>query len=557
LALAVVLVAGVAFGHVARVLRLPAVTGQILVGILIGPSVLAVLDPPTIASLEPITNFALSLVAVAVGSHLQIRRLRAARRRLLYMLIAEATITPLVVFAIVILLPSVHWAFALLLATLSISTAPATVMAIVKETRSAGVFVRTLVGSVALNNLACISLFELAHLAAAESLNPGPQHGLLSIFFAPLREIALTALLGGGVGLLLAAFTRRVVRTDLLATYSFVAILLTSGLAETLELSSLLACLFLGVVLANVVPEKEGIGHTVFDNFESAIYAAFFTIAGMELNLDYAAQAGIVALVVVLARIAGKISSSYWAMRRAHAPRQVRRFLGLALVPQAGVAVGLLLVAQEDPALSSMSELLLAVGLTVVTINEIIGPVLSRWALGRANEIGRDRRRLIDFIHEENITTNLREPTKERAIERLVDLLIQSHHLRIDRGAFLESVLAREREISTCVGAGLAIPHGNLPEGNRIVGVIGISREGLAFETPDGQPIHCMVLLATPPDLRDQHLEVLAALARSIGHDRNLQGQLFSARTPAHVCYILQAEAFEEQNYELEEARDD
>ena len=149
-------------------------TGQILIGIVLGPSVIGLLDRHTIEGLHPITHFALGLIAVQVGSHLNLSRLSGARKRLLYLILAEATITPLLVLVTLkvtneLELTDATWQLVLLLAMMAVSTAPATVLALVKETRSKGVFVKTLVAAVALNNIACIAMFEVAHAAARAS----------------------------------------------------------------------------------------------------------------------------------------------------------------------------------------------------------------------------------------------------------------------------------------------------------------------------------------------------------------------------------------------------
>jgi fructose PTS system EIIBC or EIIC component len=553
LVLALILVAGLSFGALSRKAHLPSVTGQILIGVILGPSALKLFSSDQTHGLVPITQFALSLIAVAVGSHLHIRRLRNAKLRLFTMVLAESTILPIIVFLAIYLSTGVHWSFALLIAALAISTAPATIMALVKERRAKGVFVKTLVASVALNNIACISAFEMAHLAARVSLDPATQAGFFDVLMAPLRQLFVAAILGGTAGALLILMTRKVVRSDLLAAYSLVAILLTTGLAQALEISSLLSCLVLGVTIANVTPDKEEIGHTVFDNFEQVIYASFFTLAGTSLHLDAALAGGFITLVAILSRIAGKIAAGWAAMSLGGAPTAVRRYLGVALLPQAGVAVGLVLVAQEDPALASIRTLLLAVGLSVVAANEIIGPILTRVALDRSGDAEQDQPRLIDFIHEEHITTDLRGPSKEEAIAELVELLVTTHSGNLDGKDLLANTMERETDISTCVGAGLAIPHGEIPAGNPIMGVIGISHEGLHIETPDRHPVHCMVLLATPSDQRDRHLEVLATLAKTIGTDSAMRSQLFSAKSAAHVCEIFRADSFEDLNYILEE----
>ncbi len=552
LTLAIILIAGVLFGHLAGRFHLPSVTGQILIGILLGPYVLSVVSLESLEGLQPITHFALGLIAVTVGSHLNLPRLRNAVKRLSLLILFEATITPVLVFLTVIWITGGSYTLGALLAAMAVSTAPATVVAIVSETRSKGVFVKTLMAGVALNNIVCIGLFEIAHTASTAALLPLRDPSLLDLILPPIQELVASALLGVLAGIALIAATRRVLRSDRLATASMIAILLTAGVADLFEVSPLLACLFLGVTLANLTPNKEEVGHHVFSDFESAIFAVFFTLAGMELNFRYLLPAGLLAAAVFFARSGGKLMSARIAMGFAGAPDRVRRYLGFGLIPQAGVAVGLMILVQEDPALLPIRDLFLAVGITTVTLNEIVGPILLRFALGRAGEIGKDRARLIDFLHEENIITDLRADTKEEAIGKLTDLLISSHHLKLDRQKFLDSILEKERAEPTEVGDGLAIPHGELPDGGSLVGVMGISREGLGYLTPDGTPIHCMVLLATPVTERDRHLEVLAALARAVSSDRNIQRQLFHAKSPAHAYEILHAEEFEDFNYFLE-----
>jgi Kef-type K+ transport system membrane component KefB/mannitol/fructose-specific phosphotransferase system IIA component (Ntr-type) len=553
LVLAVLLASGVLSGALARRLRLPAVTGQILAGILLGPS-LHVFGGDVVHGLGSITHFALGLMAVAVGSHLVWPRLRNAARRLRWLLLFEVTCTPLLVLGAVSLHPQSTWPLAVLLATLSVSTAPATILALVKEARAKGVFVKTLVAAVALNNLAAICLYELAHTAARVALDPSTGHTALDVVAAPFRQLLLSGALGLGVAAALILLTRHTVRPDRLASASFVAILLAAGLADQIGASALLACLVLGVSLANLTPEKEEIGHRVFENFESAIFAIFFVMAGMELDFRYVLPGGALALAVFGARFAGKLLAAGLAMRVAGATARLRRYLGLALIPQAGLAVGLMLLVTEDPSFAAIRDLFLAVVLTVVLLNEIVGPVVARAALALSGDLGKDRPRLIDFLHEENIVTGLKAATKEEAIDALLDLLIRSHHLKIDRARLRASIFEREQEYSTCLGNGLMIPHGVLDEGAGILGAMGISPDGLDFETPDGAPVHCVVLLATPPAARGRHLEVLAALARSLGSDRSLQQQLFHARSPAHAHELLHAEdESEDFNHFLED----
>ena len=182
--------------------------------------------------------------------------------------------------------------------------------------------------------------------------------------------------------------------------------------------------------------------------------------------------------------------------------------------------------------------------LTTVTANELIGPILTRLAVRHSGEVGTDRSRLLDFLQEENIVTGLRAGSKNEVIAKLVTLLVQSHRLghTVDEKRLLEAVLAREADVSTCFGGGLAIPHGELPECQQMFGVMGLSQEGLPFDTPDGKSVHCIVLLATPPEQRQRHLEVLAALAKTIGLDADIKERLFNAQSAAHAHDILHSQ---------------
>ncbi len=553
LVLAVIVAVGSTFGAIARLIRLPSVTGQILAGLLIGKSGLSLFADDAISGLEPLTHFALGLIAVTVGAHLNYRRLRNAGRRLVLLLIGESIITPLIVFGVIIAIGRGPRE-SLLYATIAIATAPATIVAIVKESRSKGVFVKTLVAAVALNNMSCITLFEVARAFAAT-----PEGDVWSVDLAnPGIQLIVAMTIGSLLGLLSVMFDRFVSRRQLRATAAIIAILIATGATSFLGVSPLLACLFLGMVQTNMTPSKEKLIDVVFEDFEPAILAVFFTMAGMHLSFGHGhaqlSTVGLLSFAFFLSRAAGKLVASDLAMRLAGATERVRRNLGIALIPQAGVAVGLIILIQEDPDFAHIVDLFSAVVLTTVTLDEIAGPILTRLALTRSGEVNMDRSRLLDFIHEENIVVNLKTPTKELAIEKLVDLLISSHHLDdVDRNMLLKTVLDRENEISTCIGGGLAIPHGKL-EGNRgIMGVMALNSEGLPFPTFDGRSVHCMVLLVTPPDQQERHLEVLATLARHIGSDPDFQSRLFKANSAAHAYEILHGEETVDFNYFLEE----
>jgi Kef-type K+ transport system membrane component KefB len=559
LALAVVLIAGAVVGHLARRIRLPGITGYIVAGVLLGGGGLNLLGDHAAERLQPLTEFALGLMAVTVGAHLNLRRLRNAGKRLVYLLVAESVVTPVLVFGGIVLFTETAPPIAALFAALAISTAPATIVALVKESRAKGVFVKTLVAAVALNNVSCIFLFEVARAVARVELDPTLSHDFAGLVLAPAFQLIGALVLGGGIGLAAVFIAREGVTADRRGTVSAIAILLTAGCAGLFGLSPLLSCVCLGFVQTNMIPHRDRIVDRVFDGIENAILIVFFTLAGMHLNFGLFRQVLLIACLFIVLRLLGKIGAGWLAMSMAGATEPLRRYLGPALAPQAGVAVGLVILIQQDTGFAAYQELFVAVVLSGVTVAEIIGPVMTRRALVLAGEAGRDRPRLIDFIHEQNILVNLEAESKDEAIEQLVDHLIKTRpRLRsVDRDGLLRSVLEREAEASTCLGSGLSIPHGELTGGEDMAGAMALSSEGLPFETPDGKPVHCIVLLATPEKDRERHLSVLSGLARAIGTDRAMQERLYHADTAAHAYEIIHGDEAEDFNYFLSENGDD
>jgi len=548
LALAIVLIVGIIGGRLAHTINLPGVTGQIIAGVLIGHSGINLLGPEVVSGVDVVTDFALAFIAASVGAHLNFLRLHNAGKRLFFLLITEATITPAVTLLMVVWIGDADWNLGVLLAAMAISTAPATILAIVLETRSKGVFVKTLIAAVAFNNVACIVLFEVARSFLRPDI-PGSAEDVMN----PFAALATAAAIGTVCGLALVRVTARTTERKRQGASSLAALLAAAGLCGALDISAMLACGALGTTVANLAPKRENLGAAAFPGLEPAIFAVFFTLAGMHLDFAYLAPAAWLVLTVLAGRFCGKLVAANVAMRLAGAPDAVRRFLGLGLIPQAGVAVGLILVITGDPAFVELHHTLLAVGLSTVMLNELIGPILTRQALVQSGDAGKDRARVIDFIQEENIEVGLEARTKEDAILQLVELLVHSNRLDVAPSDLAKRALAREAQSSTCVGGGLAVPHFTLDGPDQIVGAIGINREGLDFDTPDGMPVHCMVLLGTTESLCDRHLEVLGALARAVSTShQDLGYELFHAKSPAHVYQLLHAEDAEDFNYFLD-----
>ena len=242
-------------------------------------------------------------------------------------------------------------------------------------------------------------------------------------------------------------------------------------------------------------------------------------------------------------------------MSLAHAPNGVRNNLGFALIPHGGVAVGLIILVQDNPNLADVSEIVTTVALAALAINQLLGPSAARFALNRAGEADKDMPRLLDFLDEHHIAVDIAGNTREDVIRSLVArLYTTADRPSISQEGFVEKVLEREQVATTCLSEGLMVPHAILDEGQEITGILGISSKGLDLGAPDGHPIHAVLLLATPETDRKRHLEVLSAFATAITRNVNLREQLYHARSAAHAYDVLHAEEAEDINYFIEDA---
>jgi mannitol/fructose-specific phosphotransferase system IIA component (Ntr-type) len=158
-------------------------------------------------------------------------------------------------------------------------------------------------------------------------------------------------------------------------------------------------------------------------------------------------------------------------------------------------------------------------------------------------------------LDEHHISVGIEGTTKEEIVRSLAAQLYSTKWSPpVPQADFIQKVLDREAQESTCLGQGLMIPHAILSEGEEVTGILGISSQGLDLGAPDGRPVHAVLLLATPKTEQKRHLQVLAAFASAITRDTNLSEQLYHARSAAHAYDVLHAEDAEDLNYFLEDA---
>ncbi len=566
--LALVLVAGIVGGELVGRIGLPKVTGWICTGILIRAlepqhSAVSGLTSQAVKSFDQYMNFVLGYIAFTVGAALHFASLRNAGKRLALLLLGEAVVTPTVVvlalFFVGGLMAPEQMTFdvCLILAAIAIAGAPGTTVLVVQEARAKGILTRTLVAAVALIDMVAVGIFAFAASYLADggsgvtALHTAGPSALASV----AREFGFAFFVGAGSALFALGLTRTVVGPAFLGPTMVAVILGAWGGAVGWGASGILACTFAGIVVSNVRHDTVLSTEAYLHSIGGVLFAAFYTLAGMKLDFSLVlGAAGLVALYFI-ARFLGKYAGAFAAMSIAGVPTRVRNYLGLSLIPHGGVAVGLILLVQASPALSGMSETVTTVGLAALAVNQLVGPSGTRFALSQAGETGKDMPRLLDFLDEHHISVNISGSSKREVIESLVAQLYTTKvKPSVPQEEFLQIVLEREDQETTCLAEGLMIPHAILDDGEEMTGMLGISSKGLNLGAPDGRPVHAVLLLATPKTDRKRHLEVLAAFATAITRDVNLREQLYHARSAAHAYNILHADEAEDINYFLEDA---
>ena len=403
--LSIALIAGLLMSRLAKAVNLPAVTSYLVAGLLLGPFVLGRLGLSGLGigfgSLEQVegygvvTQVALGFIAFVIGNEFRLSSLRSMGQQAITVGIAQAVITTaLVDVALVgvhLLFPQVlSLASAITLGSIAAATAPAATLMVVKQYKAKGPLTHLLLMVVAIDDAVGLVLFSASY-GVANALEQGHMD-LLSVVVEPLMEILLSLLLGAVAGYLLnlleVYFHSRSKRMSLSVAF----VLLTVGVSllkvevggVRCGFSLLLVCMMTGTVFCNVCPTSEELMDRL-DRWVSPINILFFVLSGAELDLTILSNPLVllVGVVYIASRSLGKISGAYTSCRATKCSPSIQKYLGITLLPQAGVALGM---AAEAAQLSD-GHMVRNVVLFSVLVYELVGPTLTRMALTAAGEI--------------------------------------------------------------------------------------------------------------------------------------------------------------------------
>ncbi len=403
ISLSIALLTGLLLSRLAKKVSLPAVTAYLVAGVLIGPFVLGAIGidgigitENQISGLSIISDVALGFIAFSMGNEFRISQLKKIGKQATVIGILQAIVTTVVVDAALILL---HFAMpdklsisaAIVLGAVATATAPAATLMVVRQYKAKGPLTDTLLPVVAIDDAVGLIIFAIS-FGVAKSLSAGSVN-ILSIVLEPILEVVLSLALGFLMGLLFTYCERFFHSRSKRMAMSVTFVLLTVGISLIkfeiggihISFSSLLSCMMLGTVFCNICDFSEELMDRA-DRWTAPILILFFVISGAELDLSVFTDFAIIliGLAYIVARSAGKYFGAGMSSRLMKCDQNIVKYLGITLLPQAGVALGMAIKAVE---LGPDGAIVRNITLFAVLIYEIVGPALTKIALTKAGDI--------------------------------------------------------------------------------------------------------------------------------------------------------------------------
>ena len=372
--LAIMLFAGLLFGRLLKLVKLPNVTGYLIAGLVLGPFVTKILSAEQVESLSVISNMALAFIAFTVGLSFKRSYFKRVGMTPVVIALLEALVAVFLVQGTLIA-AGFDVAFSIVLGAIAAATAPAATIMVIKQYGAKGPVTDMLMAVVAIDDAVALVAFGFAVSIAGVISGNGGGNIFLSIL-QPLWQVFLSLLIGAVMGVLfkipLRFFKKSGNRLIIIIGFVF----MTSALATLCGVSELLACMALGSVFCNISTESDSI-NDLCDFFTPPLFELFFVVSG--------AGIGVMGAIYVVVRCVGKYLGAFIGAKIMKAPDAVAKYIGPTLIPQAGVAIGLTIVAQS--VVPHYAAQVRAVILCGTLIYELVGPAITKITLKKAGEI--------------------------------------------------------------------------------------------------------------------------------------------------------------------------
>jgi NhaP-type Na+/H+ or K+/H+ antiporter len=388
---ALALLFGFLAGKLVGKIKLPAVLGYLIAGVIFGPSLLRVYEEELLQQFYFFPALALSIVAFAIGSEMKIKTLREMGRGIGIITLLESFGAFIVVTLGVYFLTGKLF-LALIFGALAPASAPAGTVAVLQEYKAKGRLTNALYAVVGLDDGLAIIIFAVA-AALAEILFTGQRVSAANLIVQPVIEIVGSIALGCTIGILTGLFSRKLFAHESILSVSFGAVLLCAGLSEYFGLSVILSNLVLGMTHENLFPISNRKAYQAIQSISTPVYIIFFFLAGANLHINLLHKMGLIGVVYTLCRMTGLMGGSYIGAVVSRQGRIIRNYLGLGIQSQAGVAIGLAMLAAEQFKVfgeqgNDVAVLVLNTICATTIFFEVIGPIGTRIAISKAGEVG-------------------------------------------------------------------------------------------------------------------------------------------------------------------------
>jgi Kef-type K+ transport system membrane component KefB len=379
LSIGMVLLLGILGGKLSHRIKIPRVTGYMLTGLIIGPSLFGLISTETLESIHMVNDIALGLILFAIGGEIELSHLKGMGTRVLYIAFAESFGAFALVFLAAFSITG-DIGLGVLLGSIGIATAPGVTLMVVREYGARGRFTEMLLAVIAINNILCLVVFRLFFTTYSYMAGQPLLPLLLSLF----KELILSVLIGGGIAGIIALWEQKIDDLSELLLVIIGGLLIGIGISKTIGISYLMVSLIIGAVTNNL-SMMHRLVYAELRQTEMPFYIAFFVLSGASLHLDSLGHLGLLGAGYLVMRPLGKMLGSYLAAGRFEAGEIVKNNLGIGLFPQAGVAIGLAIAIRETH--PELGQIINTVILSSVIVYEALGPFLTKLAIGRAKEI--------------------------------------------------------------------------------------------------------------------------------------------------------------------------
>lgn len=375
LSLSMILLAGFLMTRLTNTLKLPKVSGYIIAGVIIGPNGLGIIPGEIVKHMGFLSDLALAFIAFGVGKFFKKEVLKRTGKKVVVITVCEALTAGVLVTLFVKTVFHFSWNFSLILGAIATATAPASTMMTINQYKAKGQFVNTLLQITALDDIVCLLAFSI--VSAVASSGSGGSFSTMDVLLPVFYNIAALGL-GALCAYILSKLLTPARSKDNRLILVIVMLLGISGICAAVDISPLLACMVFGAVYINLTRDKKL--YRQINNFTPPVMSMFFIVSGMNLDIHALAAVGAVGVSYFIVRIIGKYLGTYLSCLATKTSREIRNYMGLALIPQAGVAIGLAFLGQRllPP---DMGNLLLTIILSSSVLYEMIGPVTAKTAL--------------------------------------------------------------------------------------------------------------------------------------------------------------------------------